>query len=187
MSDRPRILILGVGNVLLKDEGVGVHVVNHLNKAYAFSSNVTVLDGGTLGMRLLDSIGQADRLIVVDVALRDGAPGTVYRITGDAVMPLAGPKNSMHQASVAETLTYASMLGTLPPTVIVAIEPEDMSPWGTEPTPHIQECMPALISAVLDEVRLAGGSARLTDDSAASCAPLRASECPVPQERLRTH
>ena len=60
------ILVLGVGNILLHDEGVGVHVLRNLEKNYSFSENVTLIDGGTLGMRLLDTMSQADVMIVVD-------------------------------------------------------------------------------------------------------------------------
>jgi len=69
-----RILVLGIGNILLRDEGAGVRVIEALEAGYFFSPNVTLLDGGTLGLRLLDPISQADHLILVDAVQNGGAP-----------------------------------------------------------------------------------------------------------------
>jgi hydrogenase maturation protease len=79
----PKILVLGVGNILFTDEGVGVRAVETLLRDYSFSDNVTLMDGGTLGTRLMDPIMQCQRLIVIDAVLGGDEPGSVYRLTGD--------------------------------------------------------------------------------------------------------
>ena len=79
MSEK-HILVLGVGNLLLGDEGTGVRVIEKLEDEYVFSNNVELYDGGTLGLKLLEPICRADFAIVVDIVQAGGAPGTIYRI-----------------------------------------------------------------------------------------------------------
>jgi hydrogenase maturation protease len=151
------ILVLGVGNILLRDEGVGVRIIEHLLAEYSFSPNVELLDGGTLGVRLLEPIANADVLIVVD-ALRNGRPsGTVYRMTAEELPLCISFKNSLHQTGLLETLAYAEMLGKRPKTVVVGIEPEDISPWGLELTETLKDCIPDVAACVLREIEQAGG------------------------------
>jgi len=153
-----QILVLGVGNILLRDEGVGVRVVERLTEGYRFSTNVTLLDGGTLGLRLLDPITQADRLIVVDAVQWGGEPGTLYRLQADDLNRRLTFKNSIHQLDLVETLAYADMLGCRPEALVVGIEPADISPWGLELTPKIAAALDRLVAAVLAEIEAAGGS-----------------------------
>jgi hydrogenase maturation protease len=157
MADK-RILVLGVGNILLKDEGVGVRVVERLQSAYAFSSNVELLDGGTLGIRLLEYITATDHLIVVDAVRNGQPPGTLYRLPAEDLPRCVSFKNSLHQTGLLETLAYAEMLEKRPSTVVVGIEPADITPWGTELTPVLQERLPELVESVLTEIAQAGGT-----------------------------
>ncbi|MBZ4659022.1 MAG: hybD [Desulfacinum sp.] len=153
-----RILVLGVGNILLKDEGVGVRLVERLEASYTFSENVELMDGGTLGLRLLDPITQADHVIVIDAVQNGGAPGTVYRLPAEALNKRVTFKNSIHQLDLLETLAYAEVLGHRPSAVIVGMEPQDISPWGTELTPGVAAAVPELERLVLEEIRKAGGT-----------------------------
>ncbi|ABK18625.1 HyaD/HybD family hydrogenase maturation endopeptidase [Syntrophobacter fumaroxidans] len=159
MSEK-RILVLGVGNVLLKDEGVGVKVIETLGSEYAFSSNVELMDGGTLGLRLLDPICDADFLIVVDAVLNGGTPGTLYRLPVSEIEKRVTFKNSLHQLDLVETLAYAEILGRRPDAVIIGVEPEDISPWGLEMTDVVKAAFREICSKVLEEIERAGGSFR---------------------------
>ncbi len=156
-----RILVLGVGNLLLHDEGVGVRAIERLESEYVFSDNVRLFDGGTLGLRLLDPILHADCLIVVDAVQNGGEPGTIYRLTADDLNRRLTFKNSIHQLDLVETLAYAELLGKRPEAVIVGIEPEDISQWGTELTATLRRRFDDLIEIVLAEIRKAGGEYRL--------------------------
>lgn len=156
MSEK-RILVLGVGNVLLKDEGVGVRVIETLGSEYAFSSNVELMDGGTLGLRLLDPICGADFLIVVDAVLNGGTPGTLYRLPVSEIEKRVTFKNSLHQLDLVETLAYAEILGRRPDAVIIGVEPEDISPWGLEMTDVVKARFREICSKVLEEIERAGG------------------------------
>lgn len=156
-----KILVLGVGNVLLKDEGLGVHLVRRLETVYDFSENVHVMDGGTLGLRLLDPILEADHVIVIDALHRGAAPGTVQRMSADDLSKRVTFKNSIHQLDLVETLAYAEVLDRRPTCVIVGMEPLDIEPWGTSLTPPVAANMKVLEALVLEEIQKAGGSWRL--------------------------
>ena len=157
MRPNQKILVLGIGNLLLRDEGVGIHVVKELNARYQFSENVDLVDGGTLGSRLIGVMSDCDILIVVDAVKNGGAPGTLYRLEGKS-LPLNNPvKNSLHEASFLETLLQCRLLGYDFDTVIVGIEPEDISPWSDELTATVRKRVPDLIRAVLDEITRTGG------------------------------
>ncbi|MEJ5349456.1 MAG: HyaD/HybD family hydrogenase maturation endopeptidase [Desulfosoma sp.] len=154
----PKILVLGVGNVLLKDEGLGVHLVRRLEASYAFSENVELMDGGTLGLRLLDPISQADHVIVIDAIQKGEAPGTVHRISAEDLSKKVTFKNSIHQLDLVETLAYAEVLGQRPSCIIMGMEPLDIEPWGITLTAPVAANLKQLETLVLEEIQKAGGS-----------------------------
>lgn len=151
-------MVLGVGNLLLTDEGVGIHAIETLLERYEFSQNVSIEDGGVLGMNLLGIISEADQLIVVDAIKNGGAPGALHRLAGDDIPKRILAKNSLHQVDLLEALTLCQALDKVPETVIVGIEPEDIETLGLELTPPVQEKMDDLIAMVLKELdRLGAG------------------------------
>ncbi|GLI35782.1 HyaD/HybD family hydrogenase maturation endopeptidase [Desulforhabdus amnigena] len=156
-DQQKRILVLGVGNILLRDEGIGVKIVEKLKAEYEFSSNVELMDGGTLGLRLLDPISQSDYLIVVDAVQNGQPPGTHYRLPPEELEKRVTFKNSLHQLDLVESLAYSEILGNRPYVVIIGIEPADISPWGMELTETIQAQVPEISSRVLNEIEAAGG------------------------------
>jgi hydrogenase maturation protease len=157
MKHNQKILVLGIGNLLLRDEGVGIHVIRELNVGYRFSENVEPVDGGTLGSRLIGVMSEGDVLIVVDAVKNGGTPGSIYHLEGE-MLPLQTPvKNSLHEASFLETLNQCRLLGYAFKTVIIGIEPADISPWSDELTSEVSKHMPDLIKAVLKEIQRAGG------------------------------
>jgi hydrogenase maturation protease len=159
MSDTPkRILVLGVGNILFTDEGIGVRVVEHLQNSFDFSGNVTLMDGGTLGTRLMGPILECDMLIVVDAVLGDGAPGTVYRLTGDDLRKSLAFKDSMHQTDLVDTLIYCGIVGNRPDAVVVGIEPVDYKTMAVEVSGELAKRIPKMAESVLKEIEQAGGS-----------------------------
>lgn len=152
------ILVLGVGNILMSDEGAGVYAVRKLEQQYIFSENVTLLDGGTLGMRLLHPISCADFLIVADTAMRGLKPGAVSRLSVDDVSQGHMLKNSMHQLSFSETLAMAGMMNILPETVIIAIEPADITTMSIDCTPEIALGIDEMCTQLLSEIGSHGGT-----------------------------
>ncbi len=157
-SNEKHIMVLGVGNLLFTDEGVGIHAVQTLLEQYEFSQNVSIEDGGVLGINLLGIISEADDLIVVDAIRNGGAPGTLYRLEGDDIPKRILAKNSLHQVDLLEALTLCQALDKVPETVIVGVEPEDIETLSLELTPPVQDKMGDLIAMVLKELdRLGAG------------------------------
>jgi hydrogenase maturation protease len=157
-----RILVLGVGNILLGDEGTGVRVVQKLEDEYRFSDNVELYDGGTLGLRLLEPLCRSDFAIIVDIVRAGGAPGEIYRIDEKDLPEKIPYKSSLHELNVVETLIYAEELGNKPRTVVIGIEPGDWTSWSTELTEPLRNRMENLVAAVLAEIEKAGGSWKKT-------------------------
>lgn len=147
-----QIMIMGVGCILLTDEGFGVHTVEKLENIYDFPDNVTLVDGGVLGVNLLGVISLADQLIVIDVIRNKGNPGDLHRLAGDQIPERIRLKNSLHQVDLLEALTLCQALDKVPETVIVGVEPQDIESLAVEPTPLIQEKMDAVIDMVLAEL-----------------------------------
>ena len=158
-------MVLGVGNLLFTDEGVGIHTINTLLERYEFPQNVSVEDGGVLGMNLLGIISEADQLIVVDAIKNGGAPGALHRLAGDEIPKRILAKNSLHQVDLLEALTLCQALDKVPETVIVGVEPEDIETLGLELTPPVEEKIDDLIAMVLRELDRLGADYHKKEES----------------------
>lgn len=154
----PEIMILGIGCTLYSDEGFGVHVVTRLERLYEFPENVSIVDGGVLGINLLGLISQSDYLVVVDAIRNKGRPGDLYRLEGDEIPERIRAKNSLHQVDFLEALTLCQALDKVPETVILGVEPLDIETLSTELTPAIRSKVGPMIDMVLSEVKRLGGS-----------------------------
>ena len=112
-------LVLGLGNILLGDEGVGVRVVERLIEQYEFPEGVRVMDGGTLGLDLLPYVEEASRLLVIDAVQARKPPGTLVRMEGDEIpVFLDASKVSPHQEGLQDLLAVAVLKGYLPDEVV---------------------------------------------------------------------
>jgi hydrogenase maturation protease len=155
-----RILVLGVGNTLLHDEGLGVRVVENLEQDYEFSENVELLDGGCAGLRLTEVMTRSDKLIVVDVVKNGHPAGTVYRLDGDDLRLSLTFKQSMHETDLMETMACCEIIGHRPDCVVLGMEPENIEPWGLDFSDPVNASLPKLTEMVLHEIIQAGGSYR---------------------------
>ena len=152
----PKILILGVGNILLKDEGVGVRVIEKLQRDYKFPSNVEIIDGGTAGLGLFNLFEGIYHLIIVDAIQGNDAPGSLYRFKFEDISANIPKKFSPHQIGILETLTVKKVLGKIPDTTIIAVQPMDCNHWGMELTPEIENKIPDVVNLVIDELKTLG-------------------------------
>lgn len=122
-----KILILGIGNILFGDEGVGPHLANLLDEKYSFESNehsVEIIDGGTLAQRLIPLITDYDNVLLIDcVNVVDGDVGDVYSFDFTDVPDFITWEGSAHEVEMLQTLQMIEMLGDLPPTKIVGVIP----------------------------------------------------------------
>lgn len=151
-ADTRSIAIMGLGNLLLTDEGFGIHVIKLLEERYEFPSNVSLIDGGVLGLNLLGIISEVDHLVVIDAVKNGKAPGSLYRIDGRAIPERVRAKNSLHQVDFLETLTLCQALGKTPETVILGIEPEDIETLGIDLTQTTMTKVDQMIDMVLTEL-----------------------------------
>ncbi len=149
-----RIVILGVGNTLLRDEGVGVHVVEELRTRFSFPDWVSLVDGGTLGLGLIPTIQQADHLIVVDAVLGNGTPGEIYRLEGGQLPKKLKTKHSLHEFDLVEALNLCSLVGEEPISmVVIGVEPEDITHPGLTLSQPVAAKVAELIDLVIEELR----------------------------------
>lgn len=151
-STKAPILVLGIGNILLRDEGVGVHAVRAMSNT-RLPDGVELLDGGTAGADLLDSISDRDALIVVDALDADVPPGTILRLQPQDLAADPSQSISLHELGLAETLRMASHLNCSPRHVtIIAVKPKDIR-CGLELSSQMKRWIPRIIEAVLREIK----------------------------------
>ena len=144
-----KCVILGVGNLLLRDEGIGVHVAQAL-KGMLLPDGVEVVDGGT-SPDLPYLVEGADKLIVVDAVQAGGEPGSIYRLTPEDVAARPDALLSAHQMDLLASLRTLRLDGGPKEVVIIGVEPEEIG-WGLEPSPKLQERLLEIIKATLREV-----------------------------------
>ena len=143
------VLILGIGNLLLSDEGVGVHAVRCLAQRELLPG-VEVLDGGTSGADLVDHLDGRTKVVVIDAASGDGPPGTVYRCEARELIEQEGSL-SLHEFGLADSLHMAERLGCAPQRVIVlGVQPATMEP-GLDLSPEVAAVLPGIIRLALAE------------------------------------
>ncbi|MCG2754039.1 MAG: HyaD/HybD family hydrogenase maturation endopeptidase [Desulfobacteraceae bacterium] len=165
------IMILGVGCILFSDEGFGIRVIERLQELYKFPDNVSIVDGGVLGINLLGVISEADQLIVVDAIRNKGEVGSLYRLEGDAIPQRVRAKNSLHQVDFLEALTLCQALDKVPETVILGVEPEDIDTLSIDLTPGIQTKIDPALNMVLAELDRLEVSYQKKEQLNVSCNP----------------
>ncbi|MCM0084407.1 HyaD/HybD family hydrogenase maturation endopeptidase [Geomonas sp. Red32] len=152
------VLVLGIGNLVMADDGVGVRVVQLLNERHRFPEGVTVLDGGTLGLDLLPQLEGISKLLVVDAVECDGEPGTLVRLTGEDIPLALQTKVSPHQMGLKDLLTVASLMGhTASEMVLLGVKPGSIE-MSMELTPAVQAQVEPLAGLVLQELHRWGAS-----------------------------
>jgi hydrogenase maturation protease len=146
----PRIVIIGVGNLLLKDEGIGIHVVQALEEM-ELPPDVQLIDGGT-SPDLIAYTRAGDKMVIVDAARAGGEPGAVYRFLPADLAAEKAALASAHEMGVVENLALMSLAGNQPrEIVIIGVEPAEID-WGTELSPILRRKFPKIVRAVLDEI-----------------------------------
>jgi len=151
-----RIVILGIGNTILSDEGVGVHAAEALRAAYELPDNIEVIDGGTAGMELLDPLAGVDLLLVLDAIKARREPGTVVCLTGKEVPVFFRSKLSPHQVSICDVLASLEFAGDPPKDlVLIGVEPASLE-LGTELTPAIAAKVPEMVATAVEQLATRG-------------------------------
>jgi hydrogenase maturation protease len=144
-------LILGVGNLLLTDEGVGIHAVRKLLDHPDLPENVEVVDGGTAGLGLLYYLEGVNRLVIIDAVETGGIPGNLVRLAGDQIPAYMAMKVSPHEITLPDFLAAAKLRDLYPQEVIVwGVQPHSLDV-GVDLSPAVAEQLDVLVSNVLRE------------------------------------
>jgi len=159
-----RILVMGVGNPLMRDDGIGPRVVEMLLAGYKFPDNVEVVDAGTMSYMILDMFREIDELVIIDAVRETGHPaGTVMRMTPEEIAPNQMP-HSMHDVALIDILQAADLMGTAPHAACVAVQIESIEDWVLELSPGCEAALPIAAAAVLDELEALGYPGVPNDD-----------------------
>ena len=149
-------IVLGVGNVLLRDEGVGIRAVEELRRRFEFGDDVELLDGGTAGIELLRYLDGKDDIVIVDAIAAEQPPGTVMRVEGEDVPRTFHQRISPHQIGLSDMLATALLTDCLTGQMVMfGIEPKDLTT-GLTLTPEVETGLDKLVGAVVEELRSRG-------------------------------
>lgn len=150
------VLVMGVGSILMTDEGIGIRAVEELQKRYRFPENVEILDGGTSGIELLSYISGRDYLIIID-AIKSGNPaGTVLKVEGEDVPAQFRTRISPHQLGISDLLAAASLTGEMPKQLVLfGIEPKEIV-LGIGLSREVRRGLEHLIEVIVEDLRRIG-------------------------------
>ena len=144
-----KTLVVGMGNLIYRDEGVGVHVIEEMKKM-ELPHHIELLDIGTSTMDLIGYLDGVKKLIVIDAMKAGGDPGDIYRCSPQDLLPKGENPVSLHDIGLLETLAMAKKKGLEIDTVIIGVEPKVFD-WGMELTEEVKSKIPTIIEAVLKE------------------------------------
>ena len=145
----PKITLIGLGNILLQDEGVGVHAIRHMQEHYEMPPELEIVDGGTSGLDLLPYIEGRDRVLFVDAVKFGQEPGYIGILENEEIPSFFAVKSSLHHLGLADVLAAAQLLDTLPPEIcLIGIQPYSLET-DLKLSPQLQARLDALLEQVL--------------------------------------
>ena len=152
-NDATSIAVVGIGNSLLTDDGAGIHTLERFAEENV-EDGISCLDGGTVGLALLDRLANLDGLVALDAMILGKEPGAVTVLEGeDMDTHLRNQRGSVHEVGLSDLMDALRLRGELPERrALIGIEPADMD-WGTEPTRPVAAAVPRAAAAAQDLVR----------------------------------
>ena len=155
------IAILGIGNLLQRDEGVGVHLINQLERDYSFSPHINLIDGGTMGTDLLPYLEQNDKIIILDAVNFNEPPGFIGVIKNDDILRRLNTKLSIHHLGITDVLSSARLLDIEPSEIyLIGIQPKNIE-MGTDLTDEIKQKTSKMIEEAIKKLREWGVNVQL--------------------------
>jgi hydrogenase maturation protease len=146
------VLILGVGNLLLSDDGFGVHVINELRKV-PLPPSVTLIEAGIVSHQLIPDLHAADLLIFVDAVEAGDTPGSLFRFRPEDMRFMSNLKTSLHEMSLMDVLMMTELTGKRPESVIIAVQPRDVKTASMELNEDIRGVIPRVIELIIEELK----------------------------------
>lgn len=148
-----KIILLGVGNIILSDEGVGVRAVEEIERRYRLPDYVELIDGGTSGMEVMGNLSHAEHVLILDAVRTGAAPATVVKLTGAEVPKFFSMKMSPHQVSLSDVLATLEFAGESPGSVtVIGVVPVSLDN-SLDLTPQVAAKLPQLVEMALEELR----------------------------------
>ena len=146
-----RIIVVGIGNLIMQDDGAGIHVINHLLQM-DIPQEIELIDGGTYSYDLVDFFCQGDMIIVVDAMRAGGEPGTVYRAPLEQLgLQIDTNMTSVHDLGFVQAARHVNMLGHYPEILVYGIEPKELG-LGLELSPKIASTIPRVAELIKDDI-----------------------------------
>ncbi len=151
-----KVIVLGLGNILLRDEGVGVRVIEALAQRYVLPAGVQVVDGGTVGMDLLDTLAGCDHLLICDAVKTGAPPGSVVKLVDGQVPALFQTRYSPHQIGLSEVLATLTLTDEAPAAVtLIGIVPADLD-LGIKLSPLVAAAVQPAVERIVATLRELG-------------------------------
>ena len=146
------VTVLGIGNIILRDEGFGVRAVEYLEEHFHFPHDVRLLDGGTLGPELLHFVTGTQKLLILDAVAGDAPAGTVYRFEDDAVMAHFQEKMSSHEIGIQDVLAWLTVTErAIPNVVVLGVQPYEVTA-GLSLSPEMEAALPSFAQRAVEEL-----------------------------------
>jgi hydrogenase maturation protease len=149
------ILIMGVGNLLLTDDGFGVHVINALREI-SFPPSVTLIEAGIVSHQLIPDFHEADLLIFIDAVEAGDTPGSIFRFKPEDMHFMSNIKASLHDMSLIDVLHMTALTGERPETIIIAVQPKDVKSCSMELNDEVKAAIPKVIDLIFEELKKRG-------------------------------
>ncbi len=155
-----KIAVIGIGNILFRDEGIGVYAAKYLERNFHFAPSIEIVDGGTLGFKLMRYYQEYDKIIIIDTVSIEDTPGSIYNLPSDVLLGLGEYRKTAHEVEVVEMLEICSLLESMAKVNVVGVVPEDIENVEIGLSKAMYDSFDSLIEAVLKEMASAGVEAK---------------------------
>ena len=157
-------IVVGVGNVLFKDEGVGIYASKFLQQNYKFDDSLEIIDGGTLGFKLMTYFQEYDNVIILDTVSVEDEPGSIYRLPSEVLLGMGQYRKTAHEVEIVEMLEMCSVLDKHATVTILGIIPEDIESVEIGLTSTLEEKFDGFISQAIQEIENIGVKVEKVDN-----------------------
>ena len=157
-------IVVGVGNVLFKDEGVGIYASKFLQQNYKFDDSLEIIDGGTVGFKLMTYFQEYDNVIILDTVSVEDEPGSIYRLPSEVLLGMGQYRKTAHEVEIVEMLEICSVLDKHATVTILGIIPEDIESVEIGLTSTLEEKFDGFISQAIQEIENIGVKVEKVDN-----------------------
>lgn len=151
----PSIAVIGIGNILFNDEGLGIYATQFIKQNYRFTPQIELIDGGTLGMNMIHYYQSYERVLLLDtISVDESSPaGSVYNLDAKVLQGLGSCRKTAHEIEVLQTLELGALAGDMAEIQIIAMVPEEMDNVVMALTATVQQAMPLFIQTIIEELQ----------------------------------